>query len=108
MEGFAIFADISAGRALLVPVQLAMVEVLGLRFARHAVWNRPQDPLHHGQVFPVIVCLEQGDAQVQLEHDTPNGPHVAWLRPPKLCNREIINGLKHKWHRTNYSVSVPS
>ena len=26
--------------------------------------------LHHGEMFPVVVGLEEREAQVQLEHDT--------------------------------------
>ena len=26
--------------------------------------------LHHGEMFPVVVGLKEGEAQVQLEHDT--------------------------------------
>lgn len=45
------------------------------------VRNGSEDALHHGEVFPVVVRLEKRDAEVQLEHYAPDGPHVARLRP---------------------------
>ena len=50
-----------------------------------------QDALHHGQVFPVVVRLEQRDAEVKLEQYAAHGPHVARLRPPQLCTNYIIS-----------------
>lgn len=54
------------------------------------VRDRPKDPLHHGQVFSVVVGLEECDAQVQLEHDASNGPDVTRLRPTQLWKGQIL------------------
>lgn len=43
-----------------------------------------QDPLHHGEVLPIVMCLEEGGAVVQLKHDAANRPHVARLGPTQL------------------------
>jgi hypothetical protein len=44
-------------------------------------WNFSENALHHRQMFPVVVRLEKGYAQVQFEQDATDGPHVARLRP---------------------------
>ena len=48
------------------------------------VRHRSQDPLHHRQVFPVVVSLEQRQAQVELEQDAADTPHITGLRPADL------------------------
>lgn len=50
------------------------------------VGDGAQDPLHHGQVLPVVVRLEQGGAVVQLKHDAADGPHVTRLGPTQFWN----------------------
>lgn len=72
----------------------------------HTVGNLSKDHLHHCQMFPVVVCLEQCHAQVQLKHDataeggniliskrsssfslhphSPNRPHVTGLCPSQF------------------------
>ena len=59
------------------------------------VRDGPEDPLHHGQVFPVIMGLEECDAKVQLKHDASDGPHVTRLRPTQLwkTNTTVLNIL---------------
>uniref|UniRef100_A0A8W7PAS2 Uncharacterized protein n=1 Tax=Anopheles coluzzii TaxID=1518534 RepID=A0A8W7PAS2_ANOCL len=68
----------------LVPVELAVREVSGRRFLRHVVRYRAEYALHHGEVFPVVVRLEQRDTQVQFVDDATDRPHVARLRPAQL------------------------
>lgn len=58
MQRLAIIPHISASRTLVIPVQLAMIEVLGLGFARHTMRYRAKYTLHHCQVFAIIVRLE--------------------------------------------------
>lgn len=36
----------------------------------HPVGNLSEDALHHRQVLPIVVRLEQGDAQIKLKHNT--------------------------------------
>ncbi len=37
-------------------------------------------------MFSVVVRLEEGEAQVELEHDAADAPHVARLRPAEFWN----------------------
>ena len=73
-------------------VKPAALEVLGNGVAtipRHPVDlgdqmrvdARPDHILHHGQVFQVLVCLEQGIARVELDQDAANAPDVAGEGP---------------------------
>ena len=43
-----------------------------------------EDLLHHGQVLPVVVGLEQREAEVELEGDAADAPDVAGLAPAQL------------------------
>lgn len=45
------------------------------------VWQGAQDFLHHGQVLPVVVGLEERESEIQLEHDAADAPDVTGLRP---------------------------
>ena len=75
---------------MLVPVQPAVVEVLLLPgFLYHASGEGTENPLHHGQVLPVIVGLKHSDAHVILEHYAPDRPHVARLTPTQLCTKRF-------------------
>lgn len=109
LERLAVLAHVPARRALLVPVEPAVVEVLGLRLAAHPaidsritrepgrssierqvgrllpVRNGSENALHHGQVLAVVVRLEQRHPQVQLEQDAADRPDVARLRPAEFC-----------------------
>ena len=63
--------------------------------------ERPEDLLHHGEVLPVVVGLEQREPEVQLEGDAANAPNVAGLTPAKLQDHfgspdEVIQKYKHK------------
>ena len=58
MQRFAIVTNVSSSGALLVPFELAVVEVLGFGFTSHPVGYRAEDPLHHREVLAIIVCLE--------------------------------------------------
>lgn len=51
---------------------------------RHTIRNCSQNSFHHGQVFTIVVRLEERDAQIELEHDAADGPNVARLRPAQL------------------------
>ena len=54
--------------------------------------------LHHGEVLPVVVRLEEGEAEVQLEHDAPHAPNITGLGPAVLCNMEWISYTDHCFH----------
>ena len=60
-------------------------------------WKGAQYFLHHGQVFSVVMSLEEGESQIELEHDTANAPDITRLRPAKFCGKtelvwwEILN-----------------
>lgn len=43
-----------------------------------------EDLLHHGEVLPIVVGLEQREPEVQLEGDAANTPDVAGLAPAQL------------------------
>lgn len=57
-----------------------------LGFAAHAVRDGPENALHHGQVLAVVVRLEERDAQIQLEQNAADRPHVARLVPAQFEN----------------------
>jgi hypothetical protein len=87
LEWFAVVENISALGALVVPTQYATVEVLALLGATgHLGWNGAEDTLHHGQVFQVVVCLEERVSSVQFKDDAANAPDVARLSPTQLEN----------------------
>lgn len=48
--------------------------------------HRAENALHHGQVFEVVVRLEQCHALVQLEQDAADAPDVARMAPAELEN----------------------
>lgn len=58
MQWFAIVTDISASGTLVIPVELAVVEVLDFGFACHPVGYRAEDALHHREMLAIVVCLE--------------------------------------------------
>lgn len=51
-----------------------------------AVDPRANDSLHHGEVFQVIVSLEQGIASEELDQDAANAPYIARKRPAEAEN----------------------
>ena len=44
------------------------------------------DRFHHGQVFEVVVCLEQGVASEELDNNAADAPYVAWKAPSQVQN----------------------
>ena len=81
------------------------------------VGHRSEDALHHGQVFPVVVRLEQRQAQIQLEQDTADTPDITWLRPADLCRvrsdqvrsgQVIPPGHWHQIRSKRFSDSITS
>lgn len=64
MQWLAVISDVSAGRALVVPIQFAMIKVLSFSLAGHAMRYCAKYALHHRQMLTIIVCLEQRDAQI--------------------------------------------
>ena len=44
----------------------------------------PQNSLHHGKVFTVVVGLKEGMAEGKFENDTTNAPNVTGMRPAKF------------------------
>ncbi len=108
-QRLAVVADVLARRAPLVPQQLPVREVLGAGAARKPPDGNAQiltinslllesnfSPLrkisqyllHHGEVLPVVVGLEEGEAEVQLEHDAPDAPNVAGLGPAEFWKKK--------------------
>ena len=73
VQRFAVLSHISSVAALLVPVEPPVGKILHFCLGRHARRNLTQDSLHHGEVFAVVVSLEQRDAQSQLKND------AAWI-----------------------------
>lgn len=39
------------------------------------------DGFHHGEMFPVLMCLEQSIAREQLDQNASYAPNVAGVRP---------------------------
>lgn len=94
---------ISSSRTFLVPIEFSVVEIFSFRFSRkikkfshfsqlikllvlpcHPIRNCSQNSLHHGQVFTIVMRLEERDSQVELEHDAADGPDVTRLRPAQF------------------------
>ena len=50
-------------------------------------WKGAQYFLHHGQVFSVVMSLEEGESQIEFEHDAANAPDITRLRPAKFCGK---------------------
>lgn len=42
-----------------------------------AVDPRANDSLHHGEVFQIVMGLEQGIASEELNQDAANAPYIA-------------------------------
>lgn len=58
MQWLAVITNVSAGRALVVPIQFAMIKVLSFSLASHAIRYHAEYALHHCQVLAIIVRLE--------------------------------------------------
>ena len=86
LERFAVLPDVLARRAVLVPDQFSCLEVFclcpagepGQRFVNGRIlrhysrgWEWSKDLLHHCEVLPVVVGLEECEPEVELKHDTP-------------------------------------
>ena len=86
LERLAVLPDVLARRAVLVPHQLSCLEVFclcparqpGQRWVNGGVpghysrgWEWSKDLLHHGEVLPVVVGLEESEPEVELKHDAP-------------------------------------
>ena len=85
VKRFAVRLDVSSVGRLIVPNQSpAGAEIFDLGAVGHLGGQAAKDPLHHGQVLPILVSLEQCDAQRQLEDDATDGPHIAGLGPAQL------------------------
>lgn len=52
----------------------------------HSERNGTQNAFHHRQVLPVVVRLEESDAQIQFEEDASDAPHITGLIPAQLQN----------------------
>ena len=52
----------------------------------HLLGNGSENLFHHGQMFEVVVRLEEGFSGEKFHQDTPNGPDIAGIRPPKSKN----------------------
>ena len=48
------------------------------------LWHWAEYLLHHGEMLPVVVGLEQGEAEVELEGDAADAPDVTRLTPAQL------------------------
>ena len=51
--------------------------------------------LHHGQMFQVVVRLEEGIAGEKLDEDATYAPDVAWKAPSKVkddLGRPVVSG----------------
>ena len=44
-------------------------------------------------MLPVVVRLEEGEAEVELEHDATHAPYITGLGPAVLCNVEYTNAM---------------
>ena len=66
----------------------------------HLLGDGPQHHLHHGEVLEVLMRLEQRVARDELQQDAPDGPDVAWERPP-------LRETKIHTHTKNSRRSAP-
>ena len=51
-------------------------------------WKWAQDFLHHCQVFPIVMCLEESKTKVKLKHDASYAPNITRLWPTKFWKKE--------------------
>ena len=66
------------------------------------VGNGTKNPLHHGQMFAIVVRLKQGHTQVEFKEDATNRPDIARLRPAQFYTsagnispiKSIVNYLR--------------
>lgn len=99
-------AHITASSRLLVPFEFSVMKISCFSFSIkkrkqlgktsnfqgkhvnfspcHFRWYCSKYAFHHCEVFAIVVCLEERNAQVKLEHDTANRPNIARLRPSQL------------------------
>ena len=68
-QRLAILPDVLSGRAGRVPVQAASLEEPAPGLLGHPGGDVAEDPLHHRQVLPVLVSLEQSVAEGELIND---------------------------------------
>jgi len=61
-----------------------VLEILDFGLGCHSARHFAQNPLHHSEVFSVVVGLEQGDTESELEDDAADTPDVAGLAPAEL------------------------
>ena len=80
----AVLTDVLAVQTLQVPVKTAPLKQSDPGPLRHPGWYSAQYPLHHGQVFPVLVGLEESVAECNFKDDATNGPDITGLRPAHL------------------------
>lgn len=62
IEGLAVLVSIPGLWSIRIPLQPSrLIEVAGPGLPDHMMWHwLAQDPLHHGNVFPVVMSLKQG------------------------------------------------
>jgi len=84
LEYFAVLPDVLPGGRVVLPDQPPVVEVLRLRPPGHCLGEGSEDLLHHGEVLPGVVGLEQGEAEVQLKNYTSYTPDITWLSAAQL------------------------
>merc|ERR1719447_2744945 len=61
LERLAVFSDVFACRAVLVPHEFPSLEVLRLRAPRHRARERSKNLFHHGEMLPVVMSLEESE-----------------------------------------------
>jgi len=98
LDCLAVFPHVLAGAGMFVPQEATSLEVFSLCPPHHGLGERPEDLLHHGEVLPVVVGLEQREPEVELEGDAANAPNVAGLTPAKLQDHfgsPVVSGADH-------------
>ena len=85
VKRLAIVSHVAPTRRLLVPLQATpTIEILDSCLQAHSTGQTSQDALHHGQVLPIVMGLEQRVPHGQFENYAPDAPNIAGLRPAQF------------------------
>ena len=85
-QGLAVLPHILTISAVWIPVEATSLEELDPRVLRHPRGNMTQYSLHHRQVLPVLMGLEQCHTERKLINYAANAPNITGLTPAKLKN----------------------
>lgn len=73
--------NLLSGGTFLVPVKVSVIKVFRFSFPAHPVRDRTQNSLHHGEVLPVVVRLQNSRRLERTEGDYLSEPARRSARP---------------------------